>query len=316
MSSGTAGDLTGSLTGWRKRGASTVATINQASPTYGGGGGGGNYDSAEERAAKETAMENEQMLAATRLQQGEQISALQAAAQGEGPSAAQDQLQLATDQNMRQSLAMAASGRGNPALAMQAAGQQRGVMGQQLVSQSGALRAQEMNAAQGQLAQAIQAQRQQDLGGQNVELGYAQVASQENIASENRATQRGIARDANTTAQGAGFLNAIGSGLGAFAALSDERAKKDINKVSDSEVDEFYEALQPKGYNYKDPHAAGQSEGEKIGMMAQDVDQTALGKKLFTEQADGMKAYDPQVLDGILLAGMKKLMKDQKYGNT
>ncbi len=242
--------------------------------------------------------------------QAELIAMLKDRAAGTGgPSAAQDQLQLASDQNMRGALAMAASGRGNPALAMQAAGQQRGVMGQQLVAQSGALRAQEQQQATSQLGSAIR-------GDQQEALGYAGLEAQMYNAEQARIAQVNAARLGASAQKEAGYLGAVGSGLGAFAALSDERVKKDKAPVSDSDVDEFYAALKPKSYKYKDPHAAGQSSGEKMGMMAQDVEGTELGDKLFSRRADGISQYDPQVLDGILLAGVKKLMKDQKHGDS
>ncbi len=268
---------------------------------------------AEEAAAEEAARIQEidstrgsQRVLATQLGQ-------QAAGVG-GPTAAQAQLQSATDQNMRSALAMAASGRGNAALAGQSAGRQRALMGQQAAQQSAALRAQEQQSAQAQLGSVLQGMQQTELGIGQQQLGREQLAAQAHSQAKDRETARTNTRtEANAEARkgfmgmGAGFLEGI--------VASDETMKKDKKDVPDSDVTEFYKALESKSYEYKDPHAVGASEGEKVGMMAQDVDKTELGKKLFSDGPDGKKRYDPQVLDGILLAGMKKLMKDQAYGN-
>lgn len=98
-----------------------------------------------------------------------------------------------------------------------------------------------------------------------------------------------------------------GAGAGA-AAASDERVKKNVSKVKDDSIAEFFAALEPKSYEYKNPDMKGQSEGEKIGLMAQDVEGTEIGQKLFSEDVDGVKKYDPQVLDGVMMAAIKRLM--------
>lgn len=258
--------------------------------------------------------------AATRAQQSAQINTLQRAARGGGPSAARDQLQLASQRNMRAALSMAASGRGNPALASQSAGNQRAIIGQQHASQSGALRAQEMQSAQGQLAQAIQAQRQQDIGMEaSVEVARERIASAEKIAgmqvdmnkADPKSDPLGIGMDWNELAA----LGVSAVTIMAYIA-SDERLKTDIEEITDGDVDEFFDAFTPKSFRYKHPEDPHQSAGEKVGMMAQDVRDTKLGKKLFSDREDGMSILDPQVLMGIMMAGMKKIMKGQKHVNT
>ena len=257
---------------------------------------------------------------ATRAQQSAQINTLQRAARGGGPSAAQDQLQLASQRNMRAALSMAASGRGNPALASQSAGNQRAIIGQQQASQSGALRAQEMQVAQASLAQAIQSQRQQDIGMEaNVEVARERIASAERIAgmqvdmnkADPKSDPLGIGMDWNELAA----LGVSAVTIMAYMA-SDERLKTDIEEITDGDIDEFFDAFTPKSFRYKHPEDPHQSAGEKVGMMAQDVRDTKLGKKLFSDREDGMSILDPQVLMGIMMAGMKKIMKGQKHVNN
>lgn len=252
---------------------------------------------------------------AARLKQSEFAGMLRRRAEGTaGPSAAEGQLQLATDQNMRQALAMAASGRGNPALAGQAAGRQRALMGQQSAQQASSLRAQEQQAASTQLGSVLQGARQAEAAEAQRQFGFDQLASNERQAQMQADAARDSAKAAAKGQQQSGMMGAAGSILSALV-MSDEDEKMNKENVPDAEIDEFYKALQSKSFEYKDPQAAGASSGEKVGLMAQDVDQTKLGQKLFSDGPDGKKQYDPQVLDGILLAGMKKLMKDQNYGN-
>jgi hypothetical protein len=222
---------------------------------------------------------------------------------------------------------MAASGRGNPALASQSAGRQRAIIGQQQVAQSGALRAQEMQSAQGQLAQAIQAQRQQDIGYESsVEVARERIASAEKIAgmqvdmnkADPKSDPLGIGLDWSELAS-IGVTAAmvyIQMAAPVAAVASDERLKTDIEEVTDGDIDEFFDAFTPKSFRYKHPEDPHQSAGEKVGMMAQDVRDTKLGKKLFSDREDGMSVLDPQVLMGIMMAGMKKIMKGQKHVNT
>ena len=230
-----------------------------------------------------------------------------------GPSAAEAQLQQASEANQRQAMALASSGRGNPALASRFAGQQQAQVGQQAAQQSAALRAQEQQAATTQLGSVLQGARQQELGTEQQRIQREQIAAGERNAALAAQAQADAAKSAAKASKQGGLMGMFGS-LGA-GMMSDERKKEDKEHVADSDVEEFYSALQPKSYKYKDPHEAGASGGEKVGMMAQDVQETKLGDKLFNQRADGISVYDPQVLDGILLAGVKKIMKEQKHGD-
>lgn len=283
--------------------------------------------------------------AAMRSNQQALIEQLQAASRGEGPSAAQAQLKSATDQNLRNALAMAASSRGNPALAAQAAGRERAIISQTAANQSAALRAQEMQAARGLLGDTLQSARGQDIGLAQSELQAVLAQQQQKDAmqqfyesqlSQNAGNQTatdlayeqmraGIFQNAENLRAGqaqaaqaarsqreAGILGGAGT-LGAAAiAASDERVKKNVSKLDSDAISEFFNALEAKNYEYKNPGKPGQTGGEKVGLMAQDVEDTELGQKLFSEGEDGTKQYDPQVLDGIMMAAIQKLMKKKE----
>lgn len=259
------------------------------------------------------------------------IQQLQRSAAGEGPSAAQAQLKQATDQNMRQALAFAASGRGNPALARQAAARNIAAAGQQAASQSAALRAGEMQQAQQLLGQQtaarsqLQTQAELQQAAQNdamqqfyeqglnnllaqqvgADTGYTGAQVQEMQGAENRKANR-----ENSLISGiiGGTADAITA-----AVMSDERAKKGIAKIDPRSLDDFFASLKPKSFEYKNK---ADGYGEKVGLMAQDVEKTELGKKLFSESKGGMKAYDPQVLDGIMLAAIKKIYGEKNGRST
>lgn len=98
--------------------------------------------------------------------QDQLIAALQQQAAGTGgPSPAQQMLSQALAQNQAQAAGTIGSQRGiNPALAARMAMNQQANMGQQAAGQGALLRSQEQLGAQGMLGQALQGQRQQDLG--------------------------------------------------------------------------------------------------------------------------------------------------------
>lgn len=106
-------------------------------------------------------------------QQGDFANQLRAQIAGNGiPSLAQMQLQRALQQNQMQQAAAMGGVRGiNPALASRLIGQQGAQMGQDTAAQAAMLRAQEQMNAQQMLGQALQAQRGQDILGQQATTG-------------------------------------------------------------------------------------------------------------------------------------------------
>lgn len=267
-------------------------------------------------------------------QQQALIDQLLAQARGEGPSAAQNQLRAATDETMRQALAYAASSRGNPALAQQAAGRQMSQASQQAANQSAILRAGEQQAAQGLAQQALMGQisagqqqaAQDDLMRRFYESGISDVVGRqlaadlgfEGLRSQDYATREGLsaqsiaAQNAQQSAILQGILSGAASAGTAAAIASDKTLKKDIGDIKESDLDQFFAAVKPKSYRYKNPGSTGQTAGDKVGFMAQDVADTRLGKKLIRDIGDGKKGYDPQVMEGVLLAAVKKVYEKSR----
>jgi hypothetical protein len=108
-------------------------------------------------------------------------------------------------------------------------------------------------------------------------------------------------REAAEAAGKAGLVATVGA-----AAVSDEREKRSVSKISDAEIDEFLGAIEPKRYRYKKPDAPGQAPGERLGFMLQDVADTKLGKDITRERPDGTLEYDKDNLMGVVLASLAK----------
>ncbi len=100
------------------------------------------------------------------------------------------------------------------------------------------------------------------------------------------------------------FGNLIAGGATVGAALSDERAKKDKKSVDSVDLDMFMATIQPKKFKYKDP---AHGEGDRTGIMAQDLLKSKLGSEAVVQLEDGHIGYDKDKMQGIMLAALKHL---------
>ena len=83
---------------------------------------------------------------------------------------------------------------------------------------------------------------------------------------------------------------------GSMMAMSDEREKKNVSKVSDPQMDAFVKHLSSFSFDYKDPDRDG--EGPRMGVMAGDVqkggpigkDVVVDGKRLKLDVGNGIGA--------------------------
>lgn len=89
---------------------------------------------------------------------------------------------------------------------------------------------------------------------------------------------------ANAAIQGLGTVAQIGSG--AVSAASDVRAKKNVLSA-DKDVTEFLKSLAAKTWDYKDPQKHGA--GRHLGVMAQDLEKSRMGKDMVKTGPDGVK---------------------------
>jgi len=94
----------------------------------------------------------------------------------------------------------------------------------------------------------------------------------------------------------------IGQGLGAGAMLlaSDKRMKKHIEPIPKAEIEDLKKELRAFYYEYKDKLLG---EGRWIGIMAQDLEKSKLGREIVVEK-DGIKMIDINRVMSIFLATM------------
>lgn len=133
--------------------------------------------------------------------------------------------------------------------------------------------------------------------GQNMEMGqnYANTVSNNNLGMANA-----------QASQQMGQLQArnqlLGQGMGAAAlAFSDERLKTDITTPSKIDLDEVRQALKPYAFRYvNEAHGVG----PWVGVMAQDLAKTKLGKTIVVENADGHLQVDMNKAISLCLAAI------------
>jgi hypothetical protein len=84
-----------------------------------------------------------------------------------------------------------------------------------------------------------------------------------------------------------------------LSSLSDERQKEKLPSASN--VQDMLDQLQAYKYRYKNPNAPGAAPGERLGVMAQDLEKSPLGKKFVKETPNG-KMVDYGQMAGTQLA--------------
>lgn len=264
-----------------------------------------------------------------RAQQQTLAGQLARSAAGLGPSLAEMQTRQGFEQAINAQAAMAGGQRGNPALAQRiAAGQSAQLLGQGAQA-AGMARLAEQQQAQQALAGLLGTQRQQDLGtaglaqgligtGVQAQLGAgglsAGLAGQQLAAAQGTqqaTTQVGLAERQAQAEELARrqqmIMQGVGMGLqtfGGLAGLSDRRSKRDVAPASSSDVRRTLRSLRPSRYKYRAEHEAEGGSGERIGIMAQDLERTDLGRSLVREGPDGLKRIDVAGLVGTLAASV------------
>lgn len=88
------------------------------------------------------------------------------------------------------------------------------------------------------------------------------------------------------------------------AAASDERVKKNIKEVDPVDLKAFMSSIKPKTFEYKDKE---HGEGERAGVMAQDLQKSKLGNDVVVQDEDGTLGYDKDKMQGLTLAALKHL---------
>lgn len=242
-------------------------------------------------------------------QQGALAQQLQGVASGQQQGAGELAVQRQMGQAAGQQQALARMARGsNAALAARGAARNTADLGVAGAGQSQIAALQDQTAARGQLAgvygqQQQGAYQQQGMNQQqyvnqnNAQLGYLQQ-----MQALDQAQAQLQANKAQVASQDTGHGASMMQQAGQMIAMSDERLKADIRSASD-DADSMMAALHPVSYRYKDErHGAGY----RLGILAQDLEESSLGKSTVVETSDG-KGVD--IVRGISasLAGIARL---------
>jgi hypothetical protein len=113
--------------------------------------------------------------------------------------------------------------------------------------------------------------------------------------------------DRKSRTKGALWDTGIKAAGTAAMMMSDGDKKREKKSVSEDDLQEFFAAVKPKTFKYKDPSEPGALPGLRVGFIAQDVKDTDLGKDLVSEDDEGTLRYDTENLQGILLAALKEM---------
>lgn len=133
----------------------------------------------------------------------------------------------------------------------------------------------------------------------NSNSNYGNNVSANQIGQGNAAASAEIAQ-ANRTSQ------MIGQGASMIPMLraSDRRLKENIEEISSDDLKELRSTLRPYKFNYKDEKYGV---GDWIGVMAQDLKKSKLGRSLVVEDSDGFLKIDLQKLMCLFLATLAEV---------
>jgi len=126
----------------------------------------------------------------------------------------------------------------------------------------------------------------------NIAMGEfgVQSASGQYAANQGHAiAQEGI--DVSSVNAGANIGTAAGGILQGAGSIigSDKRIKTNV-KPGQQDVSDFLDHLKAKSWDYKDPDRFGH--GRKLGVMAQDLEKSTIGKRMVFHDHDGTKMVD------------------------
>lgn len=151
-------------------------------------------------------------------------------------------------------------------------------------------------------------------------LGYSldeanRAARQEmqklNVERERVEAEKAASKRQDKTQKQAGFLGLAGAALGAGGAwlASDKKGKTDITDGKNA-TDQLLDALKSYKFNYKDASKRDLPEGKRLGVMAQDVEKTAVGEEIVVEDKGGMKYLEGgENALGAILASLGRLQE-------
>lgn len=95
-------------------------------------------------------------------------------------------------------------------------------------------------------------------------------------------------------------------GMMVSGVRSDEESKTAIQDASRA-IDQFLGAIDPQSFRYRDPSQPDTRPGQQTGVMAQDLERSAVGRQMVQQGPDGVRRIDPQAALSALLASQARL---------
>lgn len=135
--------------------------------------------------------------------------------------------------------------------------------------------------------------------GSNASNNLASAAGQYGTNISNNYMGLGNAGAASSLAQANNQSNLIGQGVTAAAMFSDERLKENIVEISKEDFAEMKKHLKAYAFNYR---SKKYGEGNWVGVMAQDLEKSKLGRTLVVENENGEKTIDLRKVLSMFLA--------------
>jgi len=240
-------------------------------------------------------------------------------AAGQGPSVVQAQYQKALDQGLAANKASAMSANVNPAMAARMNAQGVETSALTAANASAQLKSQEQLNAQTQLAAVANQARTLDLtlasnqqqylndmtkyymslgmDQQNAQMN-ANIKLQEDMSASHQQAQETLSKQPQKPGVLGTVIGAV-AGAGAAIAKSDKNLKENIKGISN-----FLDKLVAKEYDMK-PEAGGAK--NVVGVLAQDVEKSKLGKTVIEPLPDGHKGLDVHRSLSLALAGLANI---------
>lgn len=198
----------------------------------------------------------------------------------------------------------------NTAMAMRNMARSNADIGVNAAGQAGIAQLQDQQSAQNQLGGLLGGMRGQDIqvAGANQQGQLAQQQLQLGMLAQmlgvDQATLQQELEKRKIDSTDKGMFGSLLQTGGSLMAMSDREVKTEIEDA-DFQVDYVLADLKPYAYRYKNEK---HGKGRRLGIMAQDLEQTALGRSIVIETPEG-KALDVNAALSLALAAVARLDK-------
>ena len=150
------------------------------------------------------------------------------------------------------------------------------------------------------------------------DLADLDAATQRYVAELGAQWRRESAKQDRDDRMLSSLVNLAGTALGTWAALgSDIRMKKDVSQ-GDAEVEGFLDALNAYQYKYRNPNTPNADAGVFIGISAQDMERSKMGRNFVNDTPNGKQIDMNQGLAAILAgqANLNQRIRELENGRS